>query len=466
MWWVYFDDVAGAKIRKGRGKWVIWLYAHIPLQMGITVVGVAVKKAVHFDWDAPAPEKYRWLIVGTLALTYLSVAAIDSVAERKQAELSDRTRVNVRILSAIVLLVLAPAGDGMSGGLFLALVTTITALQVIIDMVMAPFEEAIHDELGSVSTAQLAREKLRTGKTVEAPRRDISEAVRKGTPTELRRDLYFYFMEGSWTRVFAGFALVFLVANLIFAGLYMLEPGSIGGANPHSFGDAFFFSVQTMSTIGYGAMSPTTEYGDVIVTVEAALGMIGIAIITGLVFAKASRPKASVLFSEPLVVTTMDGKPTISFRVGNARGNEVVDASMTVAVIKDEITAEGHHFRRLYDVELTRSRQPMFVLSWAAFHEVDENSPFADVDWDNPEAKIMAIAVTLTGHDGTYGQMIYARHIYYCESFRVGHRFVDVLSQLEDGRLMIDYSLFHETMPDAEAMAELEALEKARREEE
>lgn len=446
IWWIYFDDVAGAPLKKGRGLFFAWLYGHIPLQMGITAVGVAASKAMHFTFEAPADAKYRWLLAGSIALVFLSVAAIDSVTERKQAELSDRVRVTARAISGVVLLVLAPAGDGMSGAVFLGLITAICAGQVIIDMMIAPFEEAEHIEVGHRTVADLAREKLAgaTGRTSLRPPSRFGEAVRKGTPTALRRDLYFFFMEGSWTRLFAGMGIFYLLINLFFAALYMLEPGAIAEADPESFLDAFFFSVQTMATIGYGAMHPATTYGHIVVTVEAAVGLLSVALATGLMFAKASRARASVLFSEPIVLTTMHGKPTLSFRVGNARGNEVVDASASVSVLRDEISPEGHHVRRVLDLELVRNRQPIFMMTWTILHVIDEKSPLYGVDLRATDPFIGVVAI-LSGHDGTYGQTVHARHFYRPEDLRVDHRFVDVISQLEDGRMMIDYTRFHDT---------------------
>ncbi len=447
LWWIYFDDVAGGKLKSGRGAFVVWLYAHVTLPLGITAVGVGLEKIVTFAWSQPAPEADRWLICGALALTYASVAAIDSVSERKQAELSDRARVNARWMSGAFLLVLAPATDALAAGTFVALVTAVAIAQVVFDMAMAPFEEAEHLEIGRRSMAEAAvAEAQREG---EAPRRwDTSDAVRVGAPSTLRSDLYFYFMHGSWTRVFVAFALVFLVANLFFAALYLLEPGAIANAEPRSFGDAFFFSVQTMSTIGYGTLSPGTAYGDVIVTVEAAVAIVGTAVVTGLVFAKASRAKASVLFSEPIVITKMNGRDVLMLRVGNARGNDVVDASMDLTVVLDETSLEGRHMRRLHALDLTRRRSPMFVLSWLVMHEIDEASPLYGLDWDGPELKSAFFVATLVGHDGTYGQTIYARHVYYYEHLRCGEHFADIMSQLDDGRLMIDFAKFHDTEPD------------------
>ncbi len=257
-------------------------------------------------------------------------------------------------------------------------------------------------------------------------------------------------IEGSWTRVFALFAVAFVIVNVFFAGLYVLEPGGIEGAHEDGFTAAFFFSVQTMSTIGFGGMTPATPYADAIVSVEAALSMIGVAIVTGFMVAKATRPTNSALFSESMVLTTMHGEPTLQLRVGNARGNEVVDARVTVSAILDELTPEGHHFRRVHDLKLHRTRTPVFMLSWTISHTLDEESPLHGLELGTDEGALMAIIVTLTGHDGTYGQTVYARHTYEPTDVQVGARFVDVLHQLEDGRLMIDYSKFHHTCAEDE----------------
>ncbi len=445
LWWVYFDDVGGSKIRKGRLSPIIWLYGHIPLQIGIVACGVAIKKAVGFELDGIAPPAYRWLLSGTLAIAMASVALVDSVTERRHAELSDRMRVNVRMAAAIILLVLAPAGGAMNAGLYLALVTAICVAQVVFDMMMAPFE-AIPEHHSEPSLGDRIRAKAQATSLAQN-RRSLGEAVRKGTPSELRRDLYFYFMEGGWTRVLIVFAFLFVISNVFFAALFTLVPGCIDGARPSSFGDAFFFSVQTMSTIGYGAMSPTTAYGHAIVTIEAAAGMFGVALATGLLFAKASRARASVLFSNRCVITHLHGKPTLVLRVGNARGNDVVDATVSVTVLMDELSVEGHHLRRVRDLKLERSRTPIFVLSWVVMHVLNDNSPLRDVDWSDPPP--LTIIVTITGHDGTYNDTIYARHLYDQNHIVANHHFVDVISELEDGRMMIDYSKFHDVIPDS-----------------
>jgi inward rectifier potassium channel len=446
VWWIYFDDVAGARLKNPRGGWIVWLYGHLPLAIGITAVAVAVKKAVKFDLASVPDARADWLLAGSLALTFLSVAMLDSVTERKQSDLSDRHRVNLRVASGALLLVLGQVGTTMTSGVFLGVIALVCLAQVLFDMAMAPFEE--HDEgFEATSWADSLRRRL-AGDEERPARRAFGQVVRKGAPPELRRDLYFFFIEGSWTRLLVALMFAYLMINVMFAGLYLIEPDSIGLGSSRSFSKAFAFSVQTLSTIGYGGISPQTTYGDMLVTVEAAVGLLGVALATGLMFAKVSRPHSSVLFSRNLVVTTMHDKPVLMFRAGNARGNEVVDASISVSALCDEITPEGHHIRRVRDLKLARDRSPVFMLSWVVMHELDAASPLADVDWTRPEKSLVSVIVTMLGHDATYGQTTHARHMYYPEDVRVGERFVDVLSELPDGRMMIDYTRFHDTEPD------------------
>jgi inward rectifier potassium channel len=259
-------------------------------------------------------------------------------------------------------------------------------------------------------------------------------------------------MEGSWSRLIVSLTFLYVVLNVFFAGLYLIEPGSIGNARTTSFADAFFFSVQTFSTIGYGAMLPATPYGNLVVTAEAASSLLGAALATGIMFAKAARPHSSALFSKALIMTRYNGVPSLILRVANARGNDVVDATVSVTVLKEEVSTEGHHMRRQHDLALIRNRTPFFTLTWTVIHPVDQNSPLRGVDWANPN-DVLGIVCTLIGHDGTYAQTTYARQIYTPEDVRVGHRFVDVLSELDDGRLLIDYSKFHDTELDEKVSA-------------
>ncbi|MCP4448164.1 MAG: hypothetical protein GY811_22925 [Myxococcales bacterium] len=449
LWWIYFDDVAGSRVKRGSLTALAWIYAHLPLTIAVVATGVSIKRAMFFELSAPAPVGYRWLLCASLALVLFSVAAIDAVTERRQSEFGDRFRTTTRFACALFVLLLAGSGSVLPAWVFLGLVSACCLAQVVLDLIMAPLaadEEMMHE--GAQDAFGVA---AKDEEEVEAPntppkRHALSTAIRKGTPSELRRDLYFHLMDGSWWTLFSTLLAAFVGSNGVFAALYLLEPNSITGGESGSLSSAFAFSVQTMSTIGYGALSPGTDYANVLVTCEAIVGLFGTAVATGLMFAKASRPRTSMLFSEPIVVTVFHGKPTIMFRVGNARGNEIVEATISVSALVEEDSPEGHQLVRMRDVKLERAATPLFVLTWQVLHVVDESSPFFGVTADTIAERLRLMVVSMTGHDSTYGQTVHGRTMYYPENFRFGHRFVDVLSTLDDGRMLVDYDRFHKTV--------------------
>ena len=258
----------------------------------------------------------------------------------------------------------------------------------------------------------------------------------------IRKDLYFYFMESSWIKLISLIFLLYLVSNIIFAFLYSLDPSGLSAINDLRFIDYFFFSVQTMSTIGYGAMSPISFYSNLIVTIEAAFGLIGVAIFTGVVFSKISRPYAKILFSKKMVYSLYDGQKCLAFRLGNTRGNEFVEAKVNVSALVDSETKEGKEFRRILNLPLVRDYSPFFSLTWTVFHPVDKDSPLFDCGVHSK--KIKGIVVTVSGHDGTYSNTVYSRYVYYTKDIIDDKYFVDIMDELDDGTMIIDYENFHE----------------------
>lgn len=271
--------------------------------------------------------------------------------------------------------------------------------------------------------------------------------VRKGVPNFHWGDLYHLLLTLSWPNFFALIGLGYAVTNVLFALAYLAAGNGIENARQGNFLDAFFFSVQTMATIGYGAMYPKTAFTNALVTLEALLGLLGVALASGLMFARISIPRARVLFSRVAVVATYNGVPTLMFRVGNERQNWILEAQISVTLVRTEITTEGEAMRRLYDMLLVRSHSPLFALSWTVMHTIDESSPLYRL---TPEAMLednMEILVTFTGLDETVSQTIHARHSFIPGEIVRNVRFVDILSRTPDGRRSIDYSRFHDVMP-------------------
>lgn len=272
--------------------------------------------------------------------------------------------------------------------------------------------------------------------------------VSLGLPHFHWSDLYHLLLTISWCQFFGIVGLMYLATNFLFALAYLAIPDGIANAQPGSLKDAFFFSIQTMATIGYGSMYPTIAYTHILVAFEALFGLLGFAMATGLTYARFSKPTARVLFSRVATICPYNGVPTLMFRVANQRTNWIVEAQIRVSVLlNEEITTEGHSVRRLQDLKLVRSQTPMLALSWMVMHQIDETSPLYRMTSQELEAVDFQIVVMLTGLDDLLSQTIHARQVYIAENVLWDVRFVDVLYRTPDGQRHIDYTHFHDVAP-------------------
>lgn len=270
--------------------------------------------------------------------------------------------------------------------------------------------------------------------------------VRTGTPRRVLGDLYHALLNAHWSVLLAIFVVYYLVANTLFALAYLAGGDDLANAHPGSFEDAFFFSVQTLATIGYGAFAPKTRYANVLVAIEALVGVLSFAIAAGLFFAKFSRPTARVLFSRVAVITPRDGVPSLMVRMANERANQVVEAQVQVSLIRSERTAEGEQVRRFYDLALIRTSTPIFLLSWTVVHPITATSPLYGITPESLAEGEGEVVVSVAGVDETFSQTIRARYSYLPEEIVWGARFVDIMSTLPDGRRRIDYERFHDVV--------------------
>lgn len=261
-------------------------------------------------------------------------------------------------------------------------------------------------------------------------------------------DLYHWVMRASWPQTLAVILVCYLSINGLFAVLFGIV-GGVSNVRPGNPEDYFFFSVETFATIGYGTMAPESTWANVLMMLEAFAGILASALTTGLVFSKFSRPTARVLFSNVVLIGNRDGKRTLSFRIANARGNQIVQASVKVVLAYLHRTAEGEAIRRLINLELTRSESALFALTWTAMHEIDEKSPLFEKDAAWMKEKEVGLIATLMGHDGTIGQTVHARHSWDWEQIVDQGRFVDVITDHPDGTRTLDLTKFHDyTVPD------------------
>lgn len=268
-----------------------------------------------------------------------------------------------------------------------------------------------------------------------------------GLPRRPLSDVYHYLLTLSWPRLMLSVVLLYTSLNVLFAFLYWLGGDCILNARAGNFGDCFFFSVQTLATIGYGYMAPKTSWSHWLVTAEAFVGMLSVAMVTGLMFSKFSRPTARVEFSNVAIIAPRNGVPTLMFRMSNQRANQIVEARIQVAVAMTETTQEHETMRRFFDLAMVRSQNIIFALSWTAMHTIDETSPL----FGHTEASLLnsdvEIVVSLIGMDETMSQPVHARWSYVPEEIRWNHRFVDIIRRNDKGEPTIDLRFFQQVEP-------------------
>ncbi|MEH2413658.1 ion channel [Nostoc sp.] len=261
------------------------------------------------------------------------------------------------------------------------------------------------------------------------------------------RDPYHLLLTISWTGFLLLICTSYLTINALFALSYLIGGDCIANARPGSFLDVFFFSVQTLASIGYGAMYPKTTYANIIVTIEAMIGLVGIALMTGLAFARFSRPTARVVFSRVAVITSHNQMPTLIFRSANKRRNMILEAQMRVYLMRDEVTLEGQFIRRFHDLKLLTNQTPSFTLSWSVMHVIDEFSPLYGMTPESLTQTNTILIISLSGLDETVAQIVHARHTYGANEILWNNQFVDIFHRTPDGHRYIDYNRFHDVFP-------------------
>jgi inward rectifier potassium channel len=261
--------------------------------------------------------------------------------------------------------------------------------------------------------------------------------IQTNTKIDPFRDLYYWFILMSWPSFVGVLSIFFIVLNLIYGGIYFMI-GGLKNVGP-SFADHVFFSVHTVATVGYGNVFPDSFLANIVASSEIILGLFMMALMTGLIFAKFSRPSARIIFSKFAVIHQRHGEDCLVFRVANKRGHHIAEASLNVVAIKKEITPEGDTMRKLYTLQLERAQTPLFVLSWMVIHRITPDSPIYGLSSDDFQTGDVRILLSLTGHDSILGQTTHARHIYSPDDIKFGYRLKDAVKTLD-----LDFDTFHE----------------------
>jgi len=283
---------------------------------------------------------------------------------------------------------------------------------------------------------------------VPAQQRDPNQILVVGARQTPFSDVYHHILRAPWWLDLLALSGLFLLLNLVFAFAY-LAVGGVEGAQPGSLADHFFFSVQTMGTIGYGVMHPLSLGAEALVTAEVVVGVSLVALASGMLFAKFSVPRARMQFAEWATISPFDGVPTLMFRLGNERASQIIEATVRVVMVRTERTAEGVTYYRLRDLKLERDHSPAISRSWNLLHRIDDSSPLHGATPETFARDQVELMVTVVGIDETSAQSLHARHTYLDEQVRWGARHADMVSELPDGSLQLDMREFHRVVPTA-----------------
>lgn len=279
--------------------------------------------------------------------------------------------------------------------------------------------------------------------------------VRVGQVDRIWSDFYHHALTAPWRTFFYCSLLVYVGVNLLFALLAMADSQGIKGADPHSFADFFFFSVQTLSTVGYGGMVPVSRTANLIATVEVLGGMMINALATGLIFARFSRPRARVMFSDKALILSENGQLHLDIRIANCRRSPILSVDVEFALARLIHTPSGRVVRQFDPLTLQQSHVPVLRFACTPTHVIDARSPLDGLTEKDLAAEEAEIIVSLTGTDEASGQTVFARSAYGFDRMLYNHRFVDIINAGPDGRITVDYTRFDQTESPLDENAEV-----------
>ncbi len=260
------------------------------------------------------------------------------------------------------------------------------------------------------------------------------------------RDIYHWILSLTWTRFAALMTGIYLAINAVFALFYSFGDG-IDGMERGSFLDAFFFSVQTLATVGYGHMYPVTLYAHIVTTIEIVLGVFLVAVFTGVIFVRFSRPTARIEFSNRIVIAPFKGKPTLMLRIANLRHHSMAEADFKIMLSRDEPVEQDESFRHFYLLKLHFDHLITFPAALTLRHTIDEKSPLFGETAETLQANDATLIASVVCIETVIPATVQSERGYSWRDVRFGERFVDIYSDRQEGRITVDYGRLHETEP-------------------
>lgn len=258
-------------------------------------------------------------------------------------------------------------------------------------------------------------------------------------------EIYHQLIAMSWTKFIFLLLSVYFIANLLFACIYYatgIEHLTGIDSNQdewHKFADAFFFSSQTLTTVGFGRISPAGIPASSVAAIESMLGVLVFAIATGLLYGRFSRPQAKLLFSKHALIAPYKNTGTaLMFRLANMRRNQLIEVEVDLNM---GYTLPDSKTRSFISLELERKKINLFPTSWTIVHPIDEESPFYGKSLDDLEAMNLELFVIIKAFDDTFSQIVYSRSSYRVHEIITGAKFIPMFHQQENGKTLLDLRL-------------------------
>lgn len=280
------------------------------------------------------------------------------------------------------------------------------------------------------------------------------EIVKRGITRYDLTDPYHIAIEMNWKEFALAFVGLELSINITFALLYLANPGCIANMRPGAFSDAFFFSIETLATVGYGVMAPATFYGHAVASAEIICGMVFTAIMTGLLFVRFSKPRPKILFANQAVVTNHNHSPTLMIRIANGRMTLLTNAVVRLGVVLLEESTEGHPFRQLHDLALSNGTLSLFPLTWTVMHEINDDSPLVNYDAKRFKERDARLVLTIEARDHALGAAIHDMCIYTPDKVLFGMHYAEAVTVDDQLRPVADLTRLSLVEPDPPALPE------------
>lgn len=266
---------------------------------------------------------------------------------------------------------------------------------------------------------------------------------RLGERRSIFSDVFHSMIMMGWGKFFAILFLTFFVANIFFATIYMFcGVEHMQGMIEHSFLDeiseSFFFSTQTLTTLGYGRISPVGFWTSLFAAMESMLGLLLFAMATGILYGRFSHPEAKIIYSKNAVIAPFKGGRAFMMRLANARRNSLIEIEAMAILSRNELVEGGTMTRKFYTLPLQISKVTALVSSWTIVHQIDDRSPLFGSSAMELAATETEVMLQIKAYDETYSQTVYSRSSWTDDEMLFGAKFISAISTDEDGASILD----------------------------